>query len=164
MGVVPVLPAPGKRRRRTGSGPAALMAGLAVVVAVGLITVLVAGQHSGAPSSSNMLGGTEVAVAPAPARIVAHTVQYQLDGGPDALNITYVADGAAIAQVAEAATPWSAVVQRHGTAGESQYYSLSAQNSGKGPLTCRIVVDGATVSEGAAADPHGMVRCSKSVD
>ncbi|KAA9157215.1 hypothetical protein FPZ12_025680 [Amycolatopsis acidicola] len=139
------------------------MAGFAVVVAVGLITVLVAGQRSAGPSAPSTLGDSAAPVVPAPARTVAHTVLYELEGATAALNITYVADGSAIAQVAQAPTPWSAAVQRHGAEGEEQYYSLSAQNSGPGKLTCRIVVDGATVSERAVAESQGVVRCAKSV-
>jgi hypothetical protein len=161
MGTVPAVDAPA-RRRRPGSGSVALLAALAVIVAVGLISAMTAGQRSAQPVPAS-LGGTGVPAVPAPDPVVVHTVTYQLLGGPDALNVTYVAQGADIAQVAEAGTPWSVVIEHRSTAQSSQYYSVSAQNAGPGTLKCRILVDGATVSEGSVADPHGVVRCSKSL-
>jgi hypothetical protein len=161
MGAVRAVDAP-VRRRRPGSGSVALLAALAVILAVGLISVMVAGQRPAQPAPASF-GGTGVPAAPAPAPVVVHTVTYQLLGGPAALTITYVAQGTDIAQVAEARTPWSAVIEHRSTAQSSPYYSLSAQNTGPGTLKCRILVDGTTVSEGSVADPHGVVRCWKSL-
>ena len=48
-------------------------------------------------------------------------------------------------------------------ASSSQYYSLSAQDSGQGALKCRILVDGTVVSERTVGAPNGFVRCSKTV-
>ncbi|WAL67995.1 MmpS family transport accessory protein [Amycolatopsis cynarae] len=150
--------------RGPDSGTTVLIAALGVVLAVGLVTLLVAGQRSAggpAPSPSGMTGAPVVA-APV-AQMVAHTVTYELDGGQTALDITYVAQGSAIAQVAKAATPWTMIVERHDPAGGALYVSVSARNSGSGPLHCRVRVDGSTVAEGTVAEPGGMVRCSKSL-
>ena len=161
MGVVPAVD-PAHRKRRLGSGSIVLIAGLGVVLAIGLVTGLVAAQRSNAPGPAS-LTGTGAPAVPAPVERVSHAVTYQLSGGHGALNITYVAQASDIAQVAQAGTPWSVSVDHQSTVGSVRYYSLSAQNAGSGTLECRIVVDGKIVSEASVAAPHGMVRCSKSM-
>ncbi|NKQ58673.1 hypothetical protein HFP15_38100 [Amycolatopsis sp. K13G38] len=161
MGVVPATDH-GSAQRRLGSGALVLIAGLGVVLAVGLVTGLIATNRSSAPAPAS-LAGTGAPVAPAPAPVVSHAVVYELSGGQAALNITYVGQDAGIAQVAQAGTPWSVALERQVAKDSTQYYSVSAQNAGSGTLNCRIVVDGVTVSEASAAAPQGMVRCSKSM-
>ena len=161
MGVVPAVDhAPQERRR--GSGSIVLIAGFAVVLAIGLATGLVAVQRSGAPQPASLGGASAPAAVPAPAARVSHLVRYELTGG-HALNITYVAQDSQIAQVADAAAPWSVSLDAQSVAGSTRYYSVSAQNAGAGPLSCRIVVDGQTVSEASVTASQGVVRCSKSM-
>lgn len=139
-----------------------LLAGLGVVLAIGLVSGMVA-SHRGDPAPATLNGVNVPAAPPVPVPVpVQHVVLYQLTGDGSALNITYVGQGADIEQVSEAATPWSATVDHTGAAGGRAYFSLTARNGGARPLGCRISVDGATVSESAAA-PQAVVRCSKSL-
>ncbi|HVW39813.1 MAG TPA: MmpS family transport accessory protein [Amycolatopsis sp.] len=161
MGVVPTVdPAP---RERRGSGSIVLVAALAVMLVMGLATWLVAAPRANAPEPASLNGTGAPAAVPAPVQRVSHAVTYELSGATGALNITYVAQGSEIAQVADAATPWSISIDHVSTAGSAQYFLLSAQNAGGGTLRCRIVVDGKVVSEASAAAPQGVVRCSKSM-
>ncbi|NIH84153.1 MmpS family transport accessory protein [Amycolatopsis granulosa] len=163
MGVVPtVRPSPGPRRPLASS--MAVFAALGVVLTVGLTSLLVAGQRSTDPEVGSLSGAGAPIVAPgAPAPEVSYQVTYELTGGAHALNVTYVAQGADIAQVLDTRTPWSASLVRTGAQGAHQYFSLTAQSAGGGLLTCRIVVDGVVVSERSVSAPQGMVRCSKSL-
>lgn len=137
------------------------LAGLGVVLAIGLMQMLVAGERPAAPSSATLNGVTPPA-APAPVPVVVHVVTYELFATGSALNITYVGQGADIEQVVQAAPPWSTTVEHSSTAGGSQYFSLTARNAGPGNLGCRILVDGTAVSE-ATTGAQGVVRCSKSL-
>ncbi|GAA3824544.1 MULTISPECIES: MmpS family transport accessory protein [Amycolatopsis] len=163
MGVVPTAgPGPGPRRPLASS--MAVFAALGVVLTVGLTSLLVAGQRSADPSVGSLSGASAPVVAPvAPVPQVSYAVTYELTGGAGALNVTYVAKGADIAQVLETDTPWSVSIERTGPQGSDQYFSLTAQNAGGGTLTCRIIVDGVVVSERSVSAPQGMVRCSKSL-
>ncbi|MFD2422473.1 MmpS family transport accessory protein [Amycolatopsis pigmentata] len=148
--------------RRPRSGPVVIIAGLAVIVAVGLVSAL-ANPTPGARSRGTLAGGpTTTGVSPVPETLVTHTVRYELSGGT-ALNITYVTEGAAITQVSQAAAPWSATLERKAPAGSAQYYSISAQDTGAGTLKCRVLVDDVVQSERTVTSPHGVVRCSKTL-
>ena len=160
MGVVPAVgPA---SRRRLSSGTVVLLAGLGVVLAVGVVSVLVAVQRPDAPPPAT-LTGPEVPAAPPVAAAVTHVVTYELTGRGTARNITYVGQGADIEQVPQAGAPWSTTLQHTVPAGGSEYFSLTAQNAGPGTLGCRIWVDGTPVSTSSVDAPQGMVRCSKSL-
>ncbi|GAB2959258.1 MmpS family protein [Amycolatopsis acidiphila] len=158
MGVVPAVRPAGRRLR---SGTVVLLAGLGVLLVVGVVSAVVAGQRSADPSPAT-LNEINVPAAPVPVPVVVHLVTYELTGGGSALNITYVGQGADIEQVSQAATPWSATVDHTSTTGGSEYFSLTARNAGPGSLGCRISVDGTTVSE-STTGPQGVVRCSKSL-
>lgn len=163
MGVAPTV-SPGRGPRRPLATSMAVFAALGVMLTVGLTSLLVAAQRSSDPSVGSLSGASAPVVAPAaPVPLVSHHVTYELTGGARALNVTYVAQGADIAQVLDTATPWSVSLDRTGAQGSDQYFSVTAQNVGGGTLTCRIIVDGAVVSERSVSTPHGMVRCSKSL-
>ncbi|WP_236796887.1 MmpS family transport accessory protein [Amycolatopsis sp. GM8] len=157
MGVDPTM---GTRQRKPRSGLAVLLAALGVVLAVGLVSAVVA-KRPDAPTPAT-LNGINPPTAPASVPVVSHLITYQLTGVGDALTITYVGQGADIEQVAEAVVPWSASVQHTSPEGSDQYFSLTARNAGSGSLGCRITVDGTTVSE-STAGPQDVVRCSKSM-
>jgi hypothetical protein len=97
------------------------------------------------------------------AKVIPHTVLYELTGDGGARNITYVAQGADIAQERVVATPWSKSVQRHSAEGGVDYYSLSAQNAGGGRIGCRITVDGEVVNKNSTSGSGAVVMCSVSV-
>jgi hypothetical protein len=163
MGVVPAVE-PERAERRLGSGPAMLVSGLGVVLVVGLVSILVVAHRPAGPAPATLGGsGAPAPVAAAPVPTVIHVVTYQLVGGQAALDITYVAAGAGITQVAQSPTPWSVAIERHDPVTSSPYVSVSARNDGPGTLRCRILVDGTTVAEGVVADPAGTVRCAKTL-
>jgi hypothetical protein len=159
MGIVPAVD-PVRKGRRHHSGSIALIAGLGVVLAVGL-TVLTA--HKPDPASSTLTGtpAADSLVAP-PDPLVTHNVSYQLTGD-GALNITYVTANSDIAQVTRASTPWSVTLSWQTPEHGSLFYSLTAQDAGPGTLSCRIVVDGAVVSERLVSGPNAVVRCSETL-
>jgi len=142
----------------------AVFAGLGVLLTVGLTSMLIAGARGADPEVSALNGaGAPIAAPVAPAPQVSYAVTYELTGGDGAVNVTYVARGADIAQVRETGTPWAVSVERTGAQGAEQYFSLTAQNAGAGTLTCRITVDGVVVSERSVTMPQGAVRCSKTL-
>jgi hypothetical protein len=159
MGIVPAVDHTRKGRRHH-SGSIALIAGLGVLLAVGL-TVLTAHKPDTAPSAltGTPAGGPFVAQ---PEPLVTHTVSYQLTGD-GALNITYVTANSDIAQLMLASTPWSVTLSWQTPEHGSSFYSLTAQDAGQGTLNCRIVVDGAVVSERLVSGPNAVVRCSKTL-
>lgn len=133
-----------------------------VVLAVIAATVALAAQFM--PESRPDAEATPPAsVAPmvAIARNVTHSVIYELLGGHGARNITYVAQGAAIVQEREAATPWSKSFQRTVIEGGSEFYSVSAQGKKSGKLRCRILVDGMVVSESESVGDEPAVTCTR---
>lgn len=162
MGAGPAV-GPARKVRRPRSGPVVIVAGLAVIVAVGLVSAL-ANPGPAARSRGTLASGptTPAVVSPVPETLVTHAVRYELSGGT-ALNITYVTDGAAITQVPQTAPPWSATLERKAPADSAQYYSISAQDTGAGTLKCRVLVDDVVQSERTVTAPHGVVRCSKTL-
>jgi hypothetical protein len=130
---------------------------LAVTLAVQLI------PDNGRGDTSARAAGQTTAMQPlaAAAKTVTHAVSYELFADRGVRNVTYVAQGAAIAQVLDASTPWTKSFQRTGFEGGSEFYSVSAQNAGGGILRCRIVVDGAVVSEKSVAGDRAMVTCAR---
>jgi hypothetical protein len=92
---------------------------------------------------------------------VTHSVVYELLGEDGVRGITYVADGAAIVQERTASTPWTKLLRRGGSADETEFYSVTAQNVGGGTLRCRITVDGQVISDESASGDHAMVTCAK---
>lgn len=158
MGAGPAV-GPARKVRSLRSGPVAIVAGVGVVVAVGLVSALT-GPAPAAPARGAPTSAAEV--SPVPETLVTHTVRYELGGGT-AVNITYVIEGAAIAQLPQAAVPWTISLERKVRAGSAQYYSISAQDTGSGTLWCRVLVDGVVQSERTVTAPHGVVRCSKTL-
>jgi hypothetical protein len=130
---------------------------LAVAVAVQLI------PETGRGDASARAVGQTTGMRPlvAAEKTVTHAVSYELLGDGGVRNVTYVAQGAAIAQERDAATPWSKSFQRTGVEGGTDFYSVSAQNAGSGTLRCRIVVDGTVVSENSVAGARAMVTCAR---
>lgn len=161
MGVVPAT-RPARRPRKPGPTTVVVLAGIGVVLAVGLVALFTAGPHAEPPAPA-VLGGVDVPAAPPPVAQVLHSVTYELTGDGRAQDVTYVGQGASIVQVADARTPWSVTLDHRGNAGDSQFFSLSARNAGKGALRCRILVDGAAVSQANTTGIGSVVRCAKSV-
>ncbi|HKS43802.1 MAG TPA: MmpS family transport accessory protein [Amycolatopsis sp.] len=144
------------------SGPVTLFAGAAVLLAVGLISIVVTTHRTspvpGAPAGAPTAGP----VNPAPEPLVTHTVRYELTGGA-ARNISYVTQGSGLAQVAATGSPWAVSLERQAAPRSSQYYSLSAQDTGQGTLKCRVLVDGTVISERSVTGPGEVVRCAKTL-
>jgi hypothetical protein len=147
-------------------GTLRLAGGAVIVVGVVVLAVAVAAHFipdNGRGDSSARAAGQTSGLQPlaAAATTVTHDVSYELVGGHDVRNITYVEQGAAIAQEQEAATPWSKSFQRTGIEGGTEFYSVSAQNLGDSTLWCRIVVDGTVVSESSVSGDREMVTCAR---
>jgi hypothetical protein len=164
MGSAPAVDSALRRRLRPGS--VALISGLGVVLAVGLVSAVLVTQlttHGARPAQGTPerfpVAGSATATSPP---VVIHSVRYELscDG---AVNITYVVEDADIAQVAEAGSPWSVSVSWQARANSALFYSLSAEDGGLGTLKCRITVDGTVLTEGTVSGPNGVLRCSKTV-
>lgn len=95
---------------------------------------------------------TEVAAAPtAPA---AAQITYEVTGSGSGVTITF-GRGTSVAQVAGADLPWERTAP---AAGEPTDYSVTAAG-GSGELSCRILVDGAAISEESAAGDYPAVSC-----
>jgi hypothetical protein len=163
---VPAAATPATPSEPGGSGKLRLFSTSAV--AVGVIALVVALAVQVMPQEGRTVtNGNGPAAAPmvepvaAAMRAVTHSVIYQLLGDSGVRSITFVADGAVLAQESSAATPWVKTLQRTGVAGRTEFYSVTAQNAGQGALSCRIVVDGQVISQETAAGDHAMVTCAK---
>lgn len=86
------------------------------------------------------------------------TVVYEVTGPAKANNITYSADGkAGIAQENGGPLPWRKEVQMSGS---FKVATLTAQNAGKGDITCRITVDGKVVKELTSSGEYAVATCA----
>ncbi|MDT8915055.1 MmpS family transport accessory protein [Amycolatopsis sp. PS_44_ISF1] len=147
---------PGPVRART-SGSA--------VVVIGVIAVAFAVAACVMPKTSPRSGGSpatpvvDVAKAEPVVQTASHIVVYQLLG-QNARNLTYVAGGADLEQLAAVTVPWSVTITHTGPAGEAAFSSLAAQNAGPGTLTCRILVDGGLVAEKSVSGPGRQLSCT----
>lgn len=163
---VPGAPTPAPRPDGEGSESLKLIGTTVLVMGIVALAVTLAVQlipHNGRGDTSARAAGQTTGMQPlaAAAKTVTHAVSYELLGDNGVRNVTYVAQGAAIAQVLDAATPWSKSFERTGFEGGSEFYSVSAQNVGGGTLSCRIVVDGTVVSENSVAGERAMVTCAR---
>jgi hypothetical protein len=143
-----------------GSGSLRLACTAAVVVGIAALAVTLGVQimpRTGKVDPTMPAIGKQPGVSAT--TTVTHMVIYELLGEHGVRNVTYVADGAAIVQEREAATPWSKSFQRTGVEGGREFYSVSAQNAGPGTLRCRIIVDGRVVGENSVAGDRAMVTC-----
>lgn len=160
MGVVPAV-GPARKVRRLGPGSVVLTTVLGLALAGGFTGAALAAYRSGPAQAALPAAPSAGPAGPEP--MVTHTVRYELTGD-FARDITYVTQGSGIAQVAQASTPWSVSFEHRAAARSSRYYSLSARAAGRGMLTCRILVDGAVVSERSVSDSDGIIHCSKTAD
>ncbi|MCR6490056.1 MmpS family transport accessory protein [Amycolatopsis sp. OK19-0408] len=99
-------------------------------------------------------------VAPVAVATAHHSVVYELLGAHGALDVTYAAEGSALAQRAEVTTPWQAAFTRVGPADRTEFYSIAARNPGPGALRCRIVVDGVVVADKTVAEAGRQFSCA----
>jgi hypothetical protein len=134
-----------------------------VVVVLGVLAAAFAVTSYVVPRSAHGPADDEPVAAPiAPAAVstVSHSVVYELLGADGARNVTYSAAGAALAQQAEVATPWSTAFTRTGPADRTEFYSIAAQNPGPGELRCRIIIDGVVLAEKAVAEAGRQFSCA----
>jgi hypothetical protein len=168
MGVPPTAH-PGRSLRWVTRGTRLLSAGIGALLLAGVGTVVLV-QHRGGemPGHGAAPGGSVAQALPAKPEASApqpvyRAVTYELTGGMGALNVTYVVQGSAIEQLRSVGTPWSKSFVRRGTGQGADYLTVSAQNAGAGRLGCRIIVDGAVVSERSVTGLNGVVMCAKSI-
>ncbi|MEA5363411.1 MmpS family transport accessory protein [Amycolatopsis sp., V23-08] len=160
MGVPIVTPpaTPTERDRQSRCRPAGN-----VIVVLGVIAAAVAVTSYVVPRSTRGPVRDEPVAAPvAPAAVstVSHSVVYELLGANGARNVTYSGAKAALAQLAEVATPWSAAFTRTGPADRTEFYSIAAQNPGPGELRCRISVDGVVLADKTVSEPGRQFSCA----
>lgn len=161
---VPAVTPPAKRPEWESSGSLTLVCTVAAVVGVVALAFTLAvhiGPRNGKDDAAIRAVGQTPAVEPlvAAEKTITHAVIYELLGESGVRNVTYVAQGAAIAQEREAPTPWSKSFQRTGVEGGDDFYSVSAQSGGTGTLRCRIIIDGRVVSENSTTGDRAMVTC-----
>ncbi|WP_226366441.1 MmpS family transport accessory protein [Pseudonocardia sp. ICBG162] len=96
---------------------------------------------------------TEVAAAPTTS--AAAQITYEVTGSGSGVTITF-GRGTSVAQVSGADLPWERTAP---AAGEPTDYSVTAAG-GSGELSCRILVDGAVISEESADGDYSAVSCN----
>ncbi len=134
-----------------------------VVVVLGVMAVAVALTGYVMPKASRpvqSLPAPQIEQAAAAVRTLTHSVVYELSGAQGAQNVTYVAQGSELRQKTEVEAPWSTAFERESQEGRDEFYSLSAQGWGSGPLRCRILEDGVVVSDHTAPAPGAPVTCT----
>ncbi|WP_344025933.1 MmpS family transport accessory protein, partial [Pseudonocardia kongjuensis] len=113
---------------------------------------------SGTPSGDQETGGGDPGVEPAVDAVTepaATEVTFEVNGSGSAVTIT-VGRGTAVSQVSGAELPWERTLPAEP---ESTDYSVSAAG-GSGEISCRILVDGAVISEESAEGDFSAVSCS----
>ncbi|MBN9797754.1 MmpS family transport accessory protein [Pseudonocardia alni] len=99
---------------------------------------------------------TEVSTAPtAPTAPAAAQITYEVTGSGSGVTITF-GRGTSVAQVSGTDLPWERTAP---AAGEPTDYSVTAAG-GSGELSCRILVDGAVISEESADGDYSAVSCN----
>lgn len=107
-----------------------------------------------APSSSAPAGGGSTgASSSAPA---SSGVVYEVTGSGRATSISYGSDGG-ISQANGERLPWTESAEAADGFG---IYSLTAQSSGSGEITCRITVDGEEIARQTSRGQYAVVSCS----
>lgn len=90
------------------------------------------------------------------------TVVYEVTGSGKALSITYTTDGmTSMEQQQNAALPFSKEISMPAEA--FQVFSVSAQNSGSGTISCKITVDGKVLKEASSNGQYSVVMCNGDV-
>ena len=121
---------------------------------LGALAVLIAilASHSSTPSSSSPPPAAQqqpAAPAQANAAAAAQTVTYVVSGSP--ADVTY----------GPAGSDYSGAVPLHVTKpiGTPAYYVIDAQVQGAGTVSCKIEVDGKTVSSATASGGYNIAMC-----
>lgn len=151
---VPTATRPERGRARSAGSVVVVLGVLAAAFVVTSYVVPRSGRGAAAEPV------TAPAVAPAAVATAHHSVVYELLGAGGALDVTYAAEGSALAQRAEVATPWQVAFTRVGPADHTEFYSVAARNPGPGELRCRITVDGVVVADRAVAEPGRQFSCA----
>ncbi len=154
------------RRRRwpwvvgvAAAAAAAVPIGLAVFGGTGDETP--AAWREGSVAFGASTGGGQPGVVPAtevsaaPTTPVAAQITYEVTGSGSGVTITF-GRGTSVAQVSGADLPWERTAP---AAGEPTDYSVTAAG-GSGELACRILVDGAVISEESADGDYSAVSCN----
>lgn len=152
-------PGPGHRqppRKRRKGGIAAFVIGGSVAV---IIVIAIAAANSGgkAPASSP---GTPAAGASSPAApakaAAATTVTYVVTGS--SADVTYGPAGSSLS--GHAGMSKTTAIPAHAPA----YYSIDAQLSGSGSVTCEILVSGKVISKSTASGAYNIASCEITQD
>jgi hypothetical protein len=155
-------PGPGHRqpsRKRGGKGKviAGIIGGLVVVVII--IAAAASGGGKGSPAASSS-SGTAAVSAPAPASSPAakaaavSTLTYVVTGSP--ADVTYGPAGSSLSG--------HSGMTKTAKLGNAVYYSVDAQLSGSGSVTCEIKVNGKVVSKSTATGGYNIASCEISKD
>jgi hypothetical protein len=86
------------------------------------------------------------------------TVVYEITSRSGRASITYATEGFNISQVTSARLPWKKTFKMSDSS--SNIYTLTAQNSGGGTITCRILVDGHQAAKNSSTGRYAVVTCS----
>lgn len=143
-------------------GSRKVLAAVGIALCVLGIVVTVVAQGIMLDQFNKTINGAAPAGAapnPIPAQPAATgTVRYEVSGSGKANTISFGANGSQSQRSAER-LPWS--IEQPAESGFGAY-SLMAQNSGDGDITCRVTINGAVVAEQTSSGPYSVVTCSRS--
>lgn len=151
-------PQPPQGPRKSRKGPLAFFGcgGLAAI----FILIAILASHS-SPSSSAPAAGDQ------PTQAAAPPAQTQAASAAAAQTVTYVVTGSdADVTYGPSGSDYSGSVPLHVSKplGTPLYYSISAQLQGAGSVSCKIEVDGKTVSSSTASGGYNIAQCEISQD
>lgn len=120
---------------------------------VAAVLLLLAGAGVAAEGTPRTPAAAAAAGPAAPSRVV-----YEVDGDAATARVTWTAD--AVHRDAAAALPW----RLEAALPPGALPALTAENTGGGSVTCRIVLDGVLVAQLTSFDPFGVVDCAPDRD
>lgn len=131
-----------------------------VLLGAGIVVALIAGIAIG-----HNTDGPDSTVSALPPIETTHKVGYELDGTARSADITYTTPSG-MGQQQGVDVP---LTLKNGTLGIQLVMSdgavpyISAQNTGSGSITCRILVDGAVVAENTSHGEFAIATCQTSL-
>ncbi|TFD10072.1 DUF2510 domain-containing protein [Cryobacterium sp. TMT1-2-2] len=161
----PILPAVTLPSVRTGPGCLALTVWIIVGAAVIAIVIAFATALSSPDSTSSRSADTRAIPAEPPAPAPALRATYFVEGTASSASIT-ASSGTGTEQhdVKLPMTNTDGEIGVSHTTAPGAFLYISAQNRGdRGTVTCKIIVDGVTVSENTSSGAYGIASCDYSM-
>lgn len=126
--------------------------------------IVIFGAGAGTNQAASTVASGNGPAAPArqetiPTQPDGQNVKFEVTGGSKAASITYSTPGFGISQANAQQLPWATELEFHE---RWEPVSLTAQkgDSGSGPITCTVTINGHVVAQNHSDGPYAMTMCS----